>query len=184
MCSLSSNNGRFFINGQDSHSHDHCSRMAVHNCPGCFSLLLLVLLAHTYVLAFLHVPPVSSSPTIQRAASSSARKQSLAAAPLVIPSSSLLSLSSTINPEDEPNNSGPNDADIAPAVSSSSDQGQPVSSGAAVGPCKNFPKCDGAMRNRGCDGSGKIQGGIATFPLLGWWPIKVKNVNRCQSYAR
>jgi hypothetical protein len=25
----------------------------------------------------------------------------------------------------------------------------------------------------GCDGTGKIQGGIATIPLFGWWPIKV-----------
>jgi len=43
----------------------------------------------------------------------------------------------------------------------------------SAGPCKNFPKCDGAYLNRGCGGTGKIQGGIATFPLLGWWPIKV-----------
>jgi hypothetical protein len=45
----------------------------------------------------------------------------------------------------------------------------------SAGPCKNFPKCDGAYLNRGCGGTGKIQGGIATFPLLGWWPIKVHN---------
>ncbi|KAL9260343.1 hypothetical protein AKJ16_DCAP09634 [Drosera capensis] len=25
---------------------------------------------------------------------------------------------------------------------------------------------------RGCNGEGRVQGGIATFPGLGWWPIK------------
>lgn len=25
---------------------------------------------------------------------------------------------------------------------------------------------------RGCDGEGRIQGGIATVPGFGWWPIK------------
>lgn len=45
---------------------------------------------------------------------------------------------------------------------------------APVGPCKKFPKCDGSMRGKGCDGMGKIQGGIATVPGLGWWPIKVR----------
>ncbi|GAB5031991.1 conserved cys-containing protein [Nannochloropsis oceanica] len=39
-------------------------------------------------------------------------------------------------------------------------------------PCKKYPKCNGAYLGKGCDGAGKIQGGIATFPLLGWWPIK------------
>jgi hypothetical protein len=42
-----------------------------------------------------------------------------------------------------------------------------------AGPCPRFPKCDGAMRGKGCDGSGIIQGGLATMPGLGWWPIKV-----------
>jgi len=41
-------------------------------------------------------------------------------------------------------------------------------------PCKKYPKCNGAYLGKGCDGAGKIQGGIATFPLLGWWPIKVR----------
>lgn len=50
-----------------------------------------------------------------------------------------------------------------------------------TGPCKKYPKCDGAYRNKGCDGAGKIQGGIATFPLLGWWPIKVRNPTRFPS---
>jgi hypothetical protein len=27
--------------------------------------------------------------------------------------------------------------------------------------------------SKGCDGNGKIQGGIATIPLFSWWPIKV-----------
>lgn len=41
------------------------------------------------------------------------------------------------------------------------------------GPCPLAPKCSGAYSDKGCDGTGKIQGGIATFPLLSWWPIKV-----------
>ena len=32
--------------------------------------------------------------------------------------------------------------------------------------CPFHPGC-------GCDGTGKMQGGIATYPYFGWWPIKV-----------
>ena len=51
---------------------------------------------------------------------------------------------------------------------------------AACGPCPMAPKCKGENRNSGCDGTGKIQGGIATVPLLSWWPIKV--YRPCPSY--
>lgn len=54
----------------------------------------------------------------------------------------------------------------------------PPTSSSSGGPCKKFPKCDGAMRNRGCDGDGRVMGGIATVPLLGWWPIKVSRNKR------
>ena len=50
----------------------------------------------------------------------------------------------------------------------------------ACGPCPMAPKCKGADRNNGCDGTGKIQGGIATIPLFSWWPIKV--FRPCPSY--
>eukprot|EP01031_Cornospumella_fuschlensis_P024994 gene24994-30193_t len=40
-------------------------------------------------------------------------------------------------------------------------------------PCPYASKCSGAYRSKGCDGSGKIQGGIATVPFFSWWPIKV-----------
>jgi hypothetical protein len=46
--------------------------------------------------------------------------------------------------------------------------------------CPNAPKCSGAYRAKGCDGTGKIQGGIATVPFLSWWPIKV--FRPCPSY--
>ncbi|CEM04168.1 unnamed protein product [Vitrella brassicaformis CCMP3155] len=40
-------------------------------------------------------------------------------------------------------------------------------------PCPNFPRCDGKGLARGCDGQGRIQGGIGAIPLFSWWPIKV-----------
>lgn len=46
--------------------------------------------------------------------------------------------------------------------------------------CPNFDKCSGEYRTKGCDGSGKIQGGIATIPGFRWWPIKV--FRPCPSY--
>ena len=52
----------------------------------------------------------------------------------------------------------------------------------ACGTCSNAPKCSGAYRNKGCDGTGKIQGGIATIPLFSWWPIKV--YRPCPSYLQ
>eukprot|EP01035_Chromulina_nebulosa_P022973 gene22973-29765_t len=48
------------------------------------------------------------------------------------------------------------------------------------GTCKLAPKCSGEYSTKGCDGSGKIQGGIATVPLFSWWPIKV--YRPCPSY--
>ena len=41
------------------------------------------------------------------------------------------------------------------------------------GKCPGASKCKGEYRGKGCDGNGKIQGGIATVPLFSWWPIKV-----------
>ena len=52
--------------------------------------------------------------------------------------------------------------------------------GDACGPCPMAPKCKGDNRKSGCDGTGKIQGGIATVPFLSWWPIKV--FRPCPSY--
>ena len=48
------------------------------------------------------------------------------------------------------------------------------------GKCPGAAKCKGEYRDKGCDGSGKIQGGIATIPLFSWWPIKV--YRPCPSY--
>jgi hypothetical protein len=39
------------------------------------------------------------------------------------------------------------------------------------GLCPMAPKCNGDYIYRGCDGAGKIQGGIQLY--LKWWPIKV-----------
>lgn len=46
--------------------------------------------------------------------------------------------------------------------------------------CPMASKCSGEYRSKGCDGLGKIQGGIATIPFLSWWPIKV--YRPCPSY--
>jgi hypothetical protein len=44
---------------------------------------------------------------------------------------------------------------------------------AITGKCPNAPKCSGAWRERGCDGTGKVQGGLASLPGLGWFGAKV-----------
>ncbi|KAJ4902628.1 hypothetical protein Rs2_16579 [Raphanus sativus] len=39
----------------------------------------------------------------------------------------------------------------------------------------NFSGCRGCgkeVKENGCNGDGRIQGGIATVPGFGWWPIK------------
>ncbi|KAI3713516.1 hypothetical protein L1987_72094 [Smallanthus sonchifolius] len=38
-----------------------------------------------------------------------------------------------------------------------------------IGGCKG---CGKAEMEKGCNGEGRIQGGIATVPGFGWWPIK------------
>mmetsp|Transcript_8651 Transcript_8651/g.14398 ORF Transcript_8651/g.14398 Transcript_8651/m.14398 type:complete len:186 (-) Transcript_8651:175-732(-) len=48
------------------------------------------------------------------------------------------------------------------------------------GPCPLAPKCNGEYKDQGCDGSGKIQGGIALY--LKWWPIKV--FRPCPAYLQ
>mmetsp|Transcript_26417 Transcript_26417/g.26667 ORF Transcript_26417/g.26667 Transcript_26417/m.26667 type:complete len:164 (+) Transcript_26417:100-591(+) len=50
----------------------------------------------------------------------------------------------------------------------------------AESPCPNAAKCSGEYRSKGCDGTGKIQGGIATIGFMSWWPIKV--FRPCPSY--
>jgi hypothetical protein len=42
---------------------------------------------------------------------------------------------------------------------------------AECGVCPQAPRCSGAYLSKGCQGNGKIQGGIGVF--LSWWPIKV-----------
>ena len=50
------------------------------------------------------------------------------------------------------------------------------------GPCPMAPKCNGEYKDKGCDGTGKIQGGIATIGFMSWWPIKV--YRPCPSYLK
>ncbi|PRW60520.1 hypothetical protein C2E21_0700 [Chlorella sorokiniana] len=59
-------------------------------------------------------------------------------------------------------------ADEQPAASSAEQQ-QPQQPAAAKGGC---PTCGAADIAFGCDGSGRIVGGIGAVPGFGWWPIK------------
>ena len=48
------------------------------------------------------------------------------------------------------------------------DQSPPINS-IPIGGCK---ACGKSEIEKGCNGEGRIQGGIATVPGFGWWPIK------------
>ncbi|KAK1438527.1 hypothetical protein QVD17_04336 [Tagetes erecta] len=54
-------------------------------------------------------------------------------------------------------------------TNSTADQSQSINSISIGGGCK---ACGKAEMERGCNGEGRIQGGIATVPGFGWWPIK------------
>ena len=54
--------------------------------------------------------------------------------------------------------------------------------GDECGACPLAPKCSGEYRGKGCDGEGKIQGGIATIGFMSWWPIKV--YRPCPAYLK
>ncbi|KAI3812816.1 hypothetical protein L1987_17528 [Smallanthus sonchifolius] len=53
--------------------------------------------------------------------------------------------------------------------STTSDRFTDQSQSIPIGGCKG---CGKAEMERGCNGEGRIQGGIATVPGFGWWPIK------------
>ncbi|XP_039166943.1 actin cytoskeleton-regulatory complex protein pan1 isoform X2 [Eucalyptus grandis] len=44
--------------------------------------------------------------------------------------------------------------------------------GGDVAPPRGCKACGREELERGCNGEGRIQGGIATVPGFGWWPIK------------
>ncbi|KAK9121990.1 hypothetical protein Syun_019607 [Stephania yunnanensis] len=63
--------------------------------------------------------------------------------------------------------------------SSSSNSDQDVYVGAEIGggggggvPLRGCKACGREEVEKGCNGEGRIQGGIATVPGFGWWPIK------------
>ncbi|GKV40010.1 hypothetical protein SLEP1_g47693 [Rubroshorea leprosula] len=49
----------------------------------------------------------------------------------------------------------------------------PVQSKSDELPFRGCKACGREEVERGCNGEGRIQGGIATVPGFGWWPIKV-----------
>jgi hypothetical protein len=50
------------------------------------------------------------------------------------------------------------------------------------GTCPNAPKCNGEFRSQGCDGTGKVLGGLASVPGFSWFPAKV--YRPCPSYLK
>ena len=60
----------------------------------------------------------------------------------------------------------PNPPHLQPAAAPEQQQPQAT---AATGGC---PTCGAADRAFGCDGTGRIAGGIGAVPGFGWWPIK------------
>ena len=48
---------------------------------------------------------------------------------------------------------------------------QQVAGGGSCGPCKNAPLCSGEYADKGCDGTGRISGGVGA--VIPWFPIKV-----------
>ncbi|XP_021297968.1 uncharacterized protein LOC110426946 [Herrania umbratica] len=75
---------------------------------------------------------------------------------------STTSSSSTSTAEDEPSAS----PDIIPV------QSEPVTVAVDQPPFRGCKACGREEMERGCNGEGRIQGGIATVPGFGWWPIK------------
>lgn len=63
---------------------------------------------------------------------------------------------------------------------SSSDNTDTSSSSSTT--CPNAPKCNGSYRTKGCDGSGKIKGGLGALPGFGWVGAKV--YRPCPAYLQ
>lgn len=139
-----------------------------------FAALLLLLLSAEQGAAF-HVGRPSGHRSGSSSSSISRRQQQarqrLAVAEAVEPATAARGFCLS------PLRSTTEDKAVEPAASASvspADAASTQATEAPAGPCEKFPKCSGAMRGKGCDGMGKIQGGIATVPGLGWWPIKVR----------
>eukprot|EP01039_Chlorochromonas_danica_P001264 gene1264-1379_t len=58
-------------------------------------------------------------------------------------------------------------------LSSSDNTDTSSSSSTTSYPCPNAPKCNGSYRTKGCDGSGKIKGGLGALPGFDWVGAKV-----------
>lgn len=50
------------------------------------------------------------------------------------------------------------------------------------GLCPKAPKCNGEFLSQGCDGTGKVLGGLASVPGFSWFPAKV--YRPCPSYLK
>lgn len=74
--------------------------------------------------------------------------------------------------------SKPEVADVKIEATETKDAATKSSPECAAGPCPGFGKCDGSYKDKGCI-DGKIQGGLAVVPGLGWWPIKVSRFSVC-----
>ncbi|KAK8603526.1 hypothetical protein V6N13_096004 [Hibiscus sabdariffa] len=125
-------------------------------------------MAMAMAMALLSAPtPLShKTPSFQRPYSTSFRSISYPFRP-TIPFSSTAAPSATSTAEDEPSSSPDADADGLPLQSESSTM-LAVEAPPSMG-CK---ACGKEELEWGCNGEGRIQGGIATVPGFGWWPIK------------
>ncbi|GAB2296506.1 hypothetical protein Dimus_030620 [Dionaea muscipula] len=81
---------------------------------------------------------------------------------------SLCSLPSSTSMIDGQQPSPSSTTELSPPQSDASETEEPT----AVLPLSGCNTCGREERERGCNGEGRIQGGIATFPGFGWWPIK------------
>ncbi|XVF12945.1 hypothetical protein REPUB_Repub08aG0163900 [Reevesia pubescens] len=79
-----------------------------------------------------------------------------------VPLSTAASSSTTSTAEEEP----PASPDGIPV------QSKPASIAVEEPPFRGCKACGREELERGCNGEGRIQGGIATVPGFGWWPIK------------
>lgn len=110
---------------------------------------------------FSHHPSNSSSQFLQLKTPQQQQQQRLA--PFISLSSSTSSSSSSVVEEQQ-------DSPSAMLVDSVDDDGNDPDALPL-----NFSGCKGCGREQiesGCNGEGRIQGGIATIPGFGWWPIK------------
>ncbi|XP_031495369.1 uncharacterized protein LOC116260958 isoform X2 [Nymphaea colorata] len=86
-----------------------------------------------------------------------------------------LSLRKRVSPQTLHSTVQQNDSPVAASTSDSvlsAEPQLPIEDTERVIPIGGCKACGRAEIEKGCNGEGRIQGGIATVPGFGWWPIK------------